>query len=249
VALENARVFGRDGTVVLDDVTFDTMAHRKLAIVGRNGAGKTSAIYTLLHFLECSSGRATLGGAHVSSLTRARLAHRVGWLPEETHVFATTLRANMLLARPTADDDECTEVLRHVGLGVWLDSLNNGLATRIGAGGRAMSAGERQRLGMARALLTGGDVLLLDEPTAHLDAASAAGLLPKLLDAAEHRTVIVTGHDSDLSSQVDEVVTLDAGRVLEVTRGRTHLGHRRGGEASASSYASDRADPTGDARR
>jgi thiol reductant ABC exporter CydC subunit len=249
VALENARVLGRDGVVVLDDVTFGTMPQRKLALVGHNGAGKTSAIYTLLHFLECSSGRATLDGNDVSSLTRARLAHRVGWLPEETHVFATTLRANLLLARPTADDDSCTEALRRVGLGVWLDSLPDELATRIGTGGRAMSAGERQRLGMARALLAGGDVLLLDEPTAHLDAASAARLLPRLLFAAEHHTVIVTGHDRDLFSQVNDVVTLDAGRVLEVTCGRTHLGHRRGGEAGVSSYASDGADPTGDARR
>jgi thiol reductant ABC exporter CydC subunit len=248
-AMENARVLGSDGAALLEGVTFRAMPNQRLALVGRNGAGKTSAIYTLLHFLECSSGRATLGGEDVRSLSRAQLAHRVGWLPEETHVFTATLRANLLLARPAADDDECVGILRRVGLGSWLDSLPEGLATPMGTGGRAMSAGERQRLGMARALLARGEVLLLDEPTVHLDATSAAKLLPELLDAAERRAVIVTSHDTGLRSQVDQVVDLDAGRVRGVIKGRERLSHLNGGDLFSHSSGTDEGDPTGDVLR
>jgi ABC-type transport system involved in cytochrome bd biosynthesis fused ATPase/permease subunit len=138
-------------------------------------------------------------------------------------VFAGTLDANLHLADPAATEEECAEVLGRVGLGAWLNSLPDGLSTRVGAGGRALSAGERQRLGMARALLAGGSVLLFDEPTAHLDATSAAQLLPELIDAAEHRAVLVTSHDPGVSRHVDEVVTLDTGRVHERTEGGRHL--------------------------
>ena len=222
-ALESARVLGSDGARLLDDVTLNVGTYRRLALVGRSGAGKTSVIYTLLHFLECSSGRATLGGVDVRVLSREQLARRVGWLPEETHVFAGTLGANLHLADPDATDKECAEVLGRVGLGAWLDSLPDGLSTRVGASGRNLSAGERQRLGMARALLAGRGVLLLDEPTAHLDPASAAQLLPELLDAAEHRAVLVTSHDADISNLVNELVTLDTGRVCETTEGLRHI--------------------------
>jgi ABC-type transport system involved in cytochrome bd biosynthesis fused ATPase/permease subunit len=222
-ALERAHVLGSDGARLLDDVTLSVGACHRLALVGHSGAGKTSVIYTLLHFLECSSGCATLGGVDVRLLGREQLARRIGWLPEETHVFAATLASNLRLADPGATDERCAEVLERVGLSGWLESLPEGLSTGLGAGGRALSAGERQRLGMARALLAGGSVLLFDEPTAHLDPASAAHLLPELLDAADHLAVLVTSHDPDISHHVDELVTLDAGRVCETTKGRRYL--------------------------
>jgi thiol reductant ABC exporter CydC subunit len=222
-ALEDACVVGGDGSLLLDNVTLAVGRSQRLALVGRSGAGKTSAIYALLHFLECSSGRATVGGVDVCSVNRVALAQRISWLPEESHVFAGTLSANLRLADPAATDEECAEVLGNVGLRAWLDSLPGGLATRIGAGGRVLSAGERQRLGMARALLAGGGVLLLDEPTAHLDAASEFRLLSELLDAAGDRAVLITSHDPEIVPHVDEVVTLNVGRVRERATDRRRL--------------------------
>ena len=213
VALEGATVIGRDGAVLLDAVSIRAEAQQRLALVGGSGAGKTSAIYALLGFLDCSRGSATVDGVDVRSLSRLALARRIGWLPEETHVFARTLGANLRVADPSATDEECTEVLDNVGLGALVHCLPAGLGTHLGPGGRVLSAGERQRLGMARALLARGSVMLLDEPTAHLDAASATRLLPELLELSGHRAVLVTSHDAGISRHVDDVVSLVEGRV------------------------------------
>jgi ABC-type transport system involved in cytochrome bd biosynthesis fused ATPase/permease subunit len=122
----------------------------------------------------------------------------------------------------TASDAQCVTVLAAAGLGTWFASLPEGLATTLGAGGRPMSAGERQRLGLARVLLAGDQVLLLDEPTAHIDPASSAGLLDELVGATGSRSVLVVSHEPDLGRLVDEVVTLDGGRVVA----RSSIGRR-----------------------
>lgn len=212
--LENASVSASDGSLLLCDVTLGTRVDRRLAVVGCSGSGKTTATHAILGFVDCASGRAFVGGADVRTLSRSALARRIGWLPEETHIFTRSLAANLRVADPVATDEECLEVLGTVGLGEWCCSLPEGLSTRLGAGGRTLSAGERQRIGMARALLACGRAVVLDEPTAHLDPASAVDLLPDLLEAAGHRAVIVTSHDAGIAPHVDEVVTLSAGRVV-----------------------------------
>lgn len=218
-ALEGAEVAGADGTILLDGVSVRVGAGRRVALVGSSGAGKTSAVHALLHFVECRRGRATVGGTDVRTMTRPTMAANVGWMAEDTHVFAATVADNLRLARASAGGGECEEALRRVGLGPWLASLPDGLDTPLGAGGRALSAGERQRLGMARALLGGGGVLLLDEPTAHLDPSSSGEVLTELLGAAGSRAVLVVTHEPDIDRYVDEVLALDRGRV--VPRART----------------------------
>jgi ATP-binding cassette subfamily C protein CydC/ATP-binding cassette subfamily C protein CydCD len=147
-------------------------------------------------------------------MTRTGMARHVAWLAEETHLFAATLADNLRLARPEATEDELVAVLDQAGLGAWYRSLPGGMGTVLGAGGRDLSAGERQRLGMARALLSGADLLLLDEPTAHLDPWSSAHVLAELLGSAGSRSVLVVSHEPGIAGLVDEVVTLDAGRVV-----------------------------------
>jgi len=202
-----------DGTTVLHGLSLAVPAGRRTALVGRSGAGKTSALHALLHFVECGRGRVSVGGVDVRDMTRAGIARHVGWMGEQAHVFAVSLADNLRLGRPGASDAECRAVLERVGLGVWADTLPDGLATALGPGGRPVSAGERQRLGTARALLGGGSVLLLDEPTAHLDPPSSGPLLTGLLEAAGARSVLVVTHEPGIGRLVDEVVTLDAGRV------------------------------------
>ncbi len=203
-----------DGTGILRDVSLQVGAGRRVALVGHNGSGKTSAVHTLLHFVECSAGRASIGGVDVRDLTRTGIARHVGWMAEETHLFAASLGENLRLGRPDADDEQCVTVLERVGLEGWYGALADGLDTVLGFGGRPVSAGERQRLGLARAILAGGSVLLLDEPTAHVDPSSTGRVLTELLDAAGPRSVLVVSHEPDIDRYVDEVVTLESGRVV-----------------------------------
>jgi thiol reductant ABC exporter CydC subunit len=199
---------------ILHGVSLSVAPGRRVALLGRSGAGKSSALHVLLHFLEASSGSARIGGVDVRLMTRTGMARQVAWLAEETHLFAATVADNLRLARPEAAEDELVAVLDQVGLGTWYRSLPGGMGTVLGAGGRDLSAGERQRLGMARALLSGADLLLLDEPTAHLDPWSSAQVLAELLGAAGSRSVLVVSHELGVAGQVDEIVTLDAGRVV-----------------------------------
>lgn len=213
--LDELVVAGSGGRHLLDGVTLQVPPGRRVAMVGPSGAGKTTAVRTLLHFLDPVAGRAAVGGVDVRDLRRVDLAGQVGWMAEDTHLFAAPLGDNLRIARPAATDDDCVGVLARVGLGPWFAGLPDGLGTALGAGGRAVSAGERQRLGMARALLADTPVLVLDEPTAHVDPSSSGRLLGELLDAAEERAVLVVSHEPDIAAHVDQVVSLRAGRVAD----------------------------------
>jgi ABC-type transport system involved in cytochrome bd biosynthesis fused ATPase/permease subunit len=156
-------------------------------------------------------------------MTREGIATLAGWVADETHIFAASLADNLRLAHPSASDSDCVIALQRAGLSRWSASLPAGLATLLGAGGRPVSAGERQRLGLARVLLAGPPVLLLDEPTAHLDPVSSAKVLTELLDAAGERAVLVVSHEPDVAGHVDRVITLDGGRVASVSAGSRPL--------------------------
>ena len=213
-ALEAAKITLAPGTAALQGASLSVGAGGRVAVTGPSGAGKTTAVHALLHFVECSGGRATLGGVDVKELTRPRIAGLAGWLPDETHLFAASLRDNLRIGRPAATDAECMAVLERVGLSPWYASLPEGLDTRLGAGGRPVSGGEGQRIGMARALLSGARLLLLDEPTARLDPATSARVLSELLGAARDRSVLVVTHEPGVVDLVDEVVALAGGKVV-----------------------------------
>ena len=191
----------------------------RTALTGPNGAGKTTVVLSLLHFVGCHRGGAYLEGSDVSELDRAGIARLAAWAPEHTHVFAADLAANLRLGCQQAADGELWGALEAVGLESWARGLPDGLATRLGAGGRPVSSGEAQRLGAARALVSRAPVLLLDEPTAHLDPRSAARMLHGLAGAAGDRTVLVVSHDDTAVEWAQQVVVLDRGRVVEPVPG------------------------------
>jgi thiol reductant ABC exporter CydC subunit len=237
-ALEHVDVVGRGGPPgppLLSDVSLAVRPGWRLGLIGPSGAGKSSALHVLLHFLEPSAGTGSIGGVDVRRMTRTGMARHLAWLAEETHLFAAPLGDNLRLASPEASDLECVAALDRVGLGAWYRALPDGLGTDLGAGGRAVSAGERQRLGMARAVLSGASLLLLDEPTSHLDPWSSPQVLAELLGAAGSRTIVVVSHEPGLAGQVHEIVSLDRGRVVAHRPGTAALPGEPGRFASGAS--------------
>ncbi len=170
----------------------------RLAVTGPSGAGKTTLLMTLAGLLAPAHGTVRVGGAPVASLSEPRLRGAVTFFAEDAHVFATTVRDNLLVARGDCTDAEITEALTAVGLSRWLSGLPEGLGTVLTGGADALSAGQRRRLLLARALLCRAAVLLLDEPTEHLDADDAEAILRALLTPgalfAPERSVVVATH-------------------------------------------------------
>jgi ATP-binding cassette subfamily C protein CydCD len=180
-----------------------------LVVRGPSGSGKSTFLAVLMASLRPRSGSYALNGVPTTALTGDDVRAGMAWLPQEAHVFASSIRANLAVARP-ADEATMRSVLVGVGLGGLLASLPDGLDTHVGAGGTALSGGERRRLAAARALLAERDVVLLDEPTAHLDAPTAAALLADLRHALADRVVVCVTHDDDVEQPGDTVVRLRA---------------------------------------
>jgi ATP-binding cassette subfamily C protein CydCD len=177
----------RDVALVLDRGT-------RLAVTGPSGSGKSSIVAALLRTLDPAAGTVRADGRDVRELTGDEVRRGIAWCGAHTHLFDSTLRANLLLAAPDADDATLRNALHRGQLGDWFDSLPDGLDTPLGEHGGPVSGGERQRLGVVRALLADRPVMLLDEPTAHLDPATSDALANELLAATEGRTALIVTH-------------------------------------------------------
>jgi ATP-binding cassette subfamily C protein CydC len=184
---------------------------RRIALVGSSGAGKTTVTNILLRFLDPEEGRVTLAGRDVRDLSQRDVRATFGIAGQNAHLFGSTIRANLSLARPSATEGELWDVLRRARLADWVSSLPDRLETLVGEEGTQLSGGQRQRLTLARALLSDAPVLLLDEPTAHLDPETAAALVRDVFAAADGRSVLLITHRPEGLDLADEVVTLDGG--------------------------------------
>jgi ATP-binding cassette, subfamily C, bacterial CydCD len=195
-----------------------------LVVRGPSGSGKSTFLAVLMASLRPRAGTYTVDGVPTQQIAGDDLRARMAWLPQEAHVFASTIRANLALAAPrgelTGEDGEARmhAALVATGLGGLLAGLPDGLDTPVGAAGTSLSGGERRRLAAARALLAERDVVLLDEPTAHLDAPTADALVRDLRTALDRRLVVCVTHD-DLEESGDTVVRL-GGSTVGITPAR-----------------------------
>ncbi|MFC9405764.1 thiol reductant ABC exporter subunit CydD [[Kitasatospora] papulosa] len=188
---------------------------RRVAVVGPSGSGKTTLAQVLLRFLDAREGTYRLGGTEASALDGDTVRTFVGLCAQDAHVFDSSIRENLRLARPGATDDRLRDALAAARLLDWTLSLPDGLDTLVGEHGARLSGGQRQRLALARALLADFPVLVLDEPAEHLDLETADALTADLLAATEGRTTVLITHRLAGLDAVDEVLVLDGGRVVQ----------------------------------
>jgi ATP-binding cassette subfamily C protein CydCD len=199
--------------VAADGINLDVTEGRRIAVVGPSGCGKSTLAATLVRFLDPHAGSAALDGHDLRGLLLDDVRERVGFLDDDPHVFSTSLVENVRLARPEATDDDVAHALRQAYLGAWLEGLPAGLHTMLGDGHADVSGGERARIGIARTLLAGQRVVVLDEPTAHIDSATADAIADEVLSG--DRGVVWITHGTAGLDRVDEVLLLQpAGAVL-----------------------------------
>ncbi|MEO8221188.1 MAG: thiol reductant ABC exporter subunit CydC [Specibacter sp.] len=187
-------------------------------VSGPSGSGKSTLLAVLLGFLRPEAGQYTLNNAPAGAATLARIA----WCPQDAYLFNSTLRANLALAKPAASapsDADLAQALGTVGLGPWFESLPLGLDTRVGPGGHHLSGGQRTRVSVARTLVAGADVVLLDEPTAHLGGDEAGELVRDLRLALKDAAVVLVTHDDELARSGDTHLRLGSRHVLSVAAG------------------------------
>ncbi|WP_149547880.1 thiol reductant ABC exporter subunit CydD [Streptomyces marokkonensis] len=220
---------GRSSDAVTD-VSFTVAPGETVALVGPSGAGKSTLLNVLLGFVRPAEGRVRIGGADLAGLDLDAWHGRVAWVPQRPHLYAGTIAENVRLARPEADDDAVRRALRDAGALEFVDALPEGAGTVLGEDGAGLSAGQRQRLALARAFLADRPVLLLDEPTAALDGATEAGIVAAVRRLAAGRTVLLVVHRPALLAVADRVVRL-AEPVL--TEGHGEPARRVAGPAEA----------------
>ncbi|WP_078312477.1 MULTISPECIES: thiol reductant ABC exporter subunit CydC [unclassified Mycobacterium] len=197
-SLECTELCWRTGHSTSGPLSFRVAAGTKMAITGASGIGKTSLLMTLAGLAPAASGAIRVDGNALGDLPSTELPSLIRFFAEDAHLFATTVRDNLLIARGDATDGELVDALSEVGLGPWIESLPHGLDTVLTAGAASVSGGQRRRMLLARALLSKVPVLLLDEPTEHLDGHAAEAFLRELLDVKSSllagRTVLVATH-------------------------------------------------------
>ena len=204
-----------DGPRALDAVDLDLESGRRVALVGPSGAGKSTLAAVLARFVEYETGSIQLDGVELRDLSGEQVRNVVGLVEQDAHIFDSTLRENLRLAKPGASDPELLSAVAQARLGDWVTTLPLGLDTPVGEHGSSLSGGQRQRIAVARALLADFPILVLDEPSEHLDAETADALIADLLAATEGRTTLLITHRLVGLDGIDEIVVLDQGRVVE----------------------------------
>jgi len=197
----------------LCEVTVTIGSGEHIAVCGPSGAGKSTLLSLLLLFTEPTSGRLAVGGADLAETAAAEWRRYVAWVPQRPYLFAGTVAENIALGQPRAGFDAIDRAARLAGAEEFIAKLPGGYAARLGERALNLSTGQRQRLALARAFLRDAPLLLLDEPTAHLDPATAAEISAVVDAFATGRTVVLVTHDSRELAAADRVLTLDGGRL------------------------------------
>jgi ATP-binding cassette, subfamily C, bacterial CydD len=213
VAFENVRLtWDPMRGPALDGLSFHVPAGETLVLVGPSGAGKSSVIEILLGFVRPDSGRVTINGADITDLVPQSLSRLTAWIGQRPVLFAGTILDNIRFARPEASDDEIAEAARLARVSEFAEALPERLRTRVGEDGYGLSGGQAQRVAIARAFLKNAPLLLLDEPTAHLDPATEVDVLTSLRRLAVGRTVIMASHSAAMQALRGQRLSLTGGR-------------------------------------
>ncbi|MEU4999177.1 ABC transporter ATP-binding protein [Streptomyces sp. NPDC021622] len=212
---EVASLDTRGGDEVLHGLSFRAEPGQTVALVGSSGAGKSTIAQLLPRLYDADAGTVRIGGVDVRDLTAVSMRQTLGMVTQDGHLFHESVRANLLLARPEATEDDLWDVLRRARLEDLVRSLPDGLDTVVGERGYRLSGGERQRMTIARLLLAQQRVVILDEATAHLDNTSEAAVQEALAEALEGRTAIVIAHRLSTVRSADQILVVEAGRIVE----------------------------------
>ncbi|WP_328686253.1 ABC transporter ATP-binding protein/permease [Streptomyces sp. NBC_01261] len=212
---EVASLDTRGGAEVLHGISFRAEPGQTIALVGSSGAGKSTVAQLLPRLYDVDGGAVRVGGVDVRDLTAASLRATLGMVTQDGHLFHDSVRANLLLAQPAATEDELWDALGRSRLDDLVRSLPDGLDTVVGERGYRLSGGERQRLTIARLLLAGQRVVILDEATAHLDNTSEAAVQEALTEALQGRTAVVIAHRLSTVRSADQILVVEAGRIVE----------------------------------
>jgi ATP-binding cassette subfamily C protein CydC len=200
---------------VIQDVSFEVLPGKRVAIVGASGAGKSTLVNLMLRFWDTTQGTIQLNGQNIQQYALEDLRGLIGVVAQDTHLFNDTIRGNLLLARPEATDSEMEQVLEQAQLADFIRQLPKGLSTWVGEQGLRLSGGERQRLSIARALLKNAPLLILDEATANVDPLTEQQLLDSLDMLMKGRTTLVITHRLVGMERMDEILVLNEGRICE----------------------------------
>jgi ABC-type multidrug transport system fused ATPase/permease subunit len=196
------------------DVNLRIAPGRTTALVGRSGAGKSTIAALMVRFLDPDAGRVAVGGTDARTLRQDDVRSFVTLDAQDAYLFSTTIRENIRLAKPSADEEAIERALRRAQIWDWIASLPDGADTYVGEEGTLVSGGERRRIALARTFLADAPVVVLDEPTAHLDPETAERLVDDALDATEGRTVLLITHRLEGLDAVDRTVRLSRGRLV-----------------------------------
>src|SRR5881394_904343 len=218
---------GGQGRLVLHDVDLRIEPNQMIAIVGGTGAGKSTLLSLVPRFYDPTSGSVALDGRNVREIKKKSLRAQIGIVLQDTLLFSTTIRENIAYGRPDASDDEIIDAAKRAQADEFIRQLPNGYANTVGERGGQLSVGQRQRIGIARAFLKNAPVLLLDEPTSALDPTTEAAIMETIKDLMRGRTTLIATHRLATIHDVDRIVVLERGRIVEQGRGAELLA--RGG--------------------
>jgi ATP-binding cassette, subfamily C, bacterial LapB len=223
--------YGEKGPNVVDGIKIGIKPGGLTAIVGRNGCGKTTLIKMMQGLYRPSSGRVLLDGADISQFSRKQLVQWIGYVPQETVLFAGTIRDNIAYGNPEASDEQIIKAAEAAGVHKFIIDLPDGYGTEIGEAGSRLSGGQRQRIAIARTLVSDPPVLLMDEPSGHLDRQAEEELRTTLKELSKTHTVIVVSHSPVLLQGCDNLIALDRGKIALAGPAKDILPRLFGGRA------------------